>query len=685
MLLGCRSDNDIEESIGTHTRKMVFAGTLQRFDPDTRAASVAFHSGDIMYLKLGNVITAATYNGSDWIVAIPEDFPDVSSGSCVAYYIEGDSKSESLVNLTSSSIVYTGTGSYSNTLDALVINATVSPVTSRIRFRGVSGTKITVSGLQVLTSFDATSFVKKTSSEPIDLTVTSDGFTPYVYSSLTSSRELNITYDTESYTRQLPSTAMQIGHSGFIDIPSNTNHAGWNYEEQPNADVSGEDYGNDEDWNKGTQEDDNSENKTFAVNGITFTMVAVEGGTFTMGGTDAYADEKPAHQVTLSSYYIGETEVTQELWQAVMNYKPTNGGYQWSSTYGLNAQCPAYYISWNDIQEFITKLNALTGKTFRMPTEAEWEYAARGGKNSKSYKYCGSNSLVEVAWYLDNSDYSHTIKTKSPNELGIYDMTGNVWEWCYDWYGSYSSTAQTNPTGPSSGTTRIRRGGSWDAPSSYCRISQRLNLSPTTRQRDVGFRLVLSETSSSEDRYVRYDYITGVEGKPTGSINTGVYINQDYIVEEEFMIKSWSNGWLFISNTGNDQSTDFECFLASGYQNTLFFDYYGGRRMNKNLSLNVKYKFKFQHAGGIFDETNNKILYSPGTKTNFTRDVELCLLAPDTKRTITSVQIGHTKIYEGATLLRDLYPCKYENKIGMYDKANDKFYPLSGEGEAGNW
>ena len=208
--------------------------------------------------------------------------------------------------------------------------------------------------------------------------------------------------------------------------------------------------------------------RTYTVNGVTFKMVAVEGGTFTMGatseqGSDAESDEKPAHQVTLSSYSIGETEVTQALWQAVMGSNP-------SSSTG-NLQLPVERVRWDDCQTFITKLNQLTGETFRLPTEAEWEYAARGGKQSKGYKYAGSNTIGDVAWYDDNN--THPVGTKSPNESGLYDMSGNVYEWCQDWYGSYNSGAQTNPPGSTSGSRRVLRGGSWLDSAGYCRVSRR--------------------------------------------------------------------------------------------------------------------------------------------------------------------------------------------------------------------
>ena len=228
--------------------------------------------------------------------------------------------------------------------------------------------------------------------------------------------------------------------------------------------------------------------KTITVNGVSFDMIKVEGGTFTMGatseqGNDAESDEKPTHKVTLSDYYIGETEVTQALWQAVMGNNP--------SSFKGNSN-PVESVSWDDCQEFIRKLNSLSGRTFRLPTEAEWEFAARGGNKFKGYKYSGSKNINGVAWYKNNSgSKTHAVKTKSPNELGLYDMTGNVWELCQDWYGSYSSNAQTNPKGPSSGSGRVLRGGCWAGDARYCRVSDRGRNSPDHRYNVFGLRLVL--------------------------------------------------------------------------------------------------------------------------------------------------------------------------------------------------
>lgn len=228
--------------------------------------------------------------------------------------------------------------------------------------------------------------------------------------------------------------------------------------------------------------------KNFNIDGVEFKMVFVEGETFTMGATseqgdDAYEDEYPTHRVTLSDYYIGETEVTQALWQAVMGSNPS---------YFKGDNLPVENVSYDDVKTFITKLNGKTGKTFRLPTEAEWEYAARGGKKSKGYKYSGSNNIDDVAWYSENSnDKTHPVKTKIPNELGLYDITGNVWEWCSDWYGAYSSSSQTNPTGPSLGSDRVSRGGSWNNNARCCRASYRYDDILSNLGDFLGFRLVM--------------------------------------------------------------------------------------------------------------------------------------------------------------------------------------------------
>ena len=231
-------------------------------------------------------------------------------------------------------------------------------------------------------------------------------------------------------------------------------------------------------------------NAKLNLKNLTSNMVYVSGGTFTMGatseqGSEADSDEKPTHSVSVSSFYICKYEVTQALWKAVMGSNPSN----WKGD-----NLPVETVSWNDCQDFIRKLNALTGKNFRLPTEAEWEFAARGGNKSRGYKYAGSNNIGDVAWFYGNSgNKTHVVGTKSPNELGIYDLSGNVWEWCQDWYGNYSSASQTNPTGASSGSDRVLRGGSWSRVAGDCRSSIRRYDAPGNNYISNGLRLVLSQ------------------------------------------------------------------------------------------------------------------------------------------------------------------------------------------------
>ena len=228
--------------------------------------------------------------------------------------------------------------------------------------------------------------------------------------------------------------------------------------------------------------------REFEVNGVRFKMIFVEGGSFMMGAADddgeALNAEKPRHKVTLDSYYMAETQVTQTLWEAVMGYNP-------SRFEGANR--PVEDVSWNDCQKFLKKLNVLTGMQFRLPTEAQWEYAARGGECSKGYKYAGGNNLDNVAWWNGNSNHeTHDVKQKQPNELGLYDMTGNVWEWCNDWFdGSYyANSSEHNPQGPGSGSRRVLRGGRWNYGARDCRLSYRINFDPDRRV-NGGLRLAV--------------------------------------------------------------------------------------------------------------------------------------------------------------------------------------------------
>lgn len=235
--------------------------------------------------------------------------------------------------------------------------------------------------------------------------------------------------------------------------------------------------------------------ETFVIGLANFKMIHVEGGTFTMGGTseqgdDALSEEGPPHAVTLNSYYIGETEVTQLLWEVIMKSNPSHN---------MAQNKPVEKVSWNDCMAFLDSLNVRLadqlpqGRKFRLPTEAEWEFAARGGVKSHGYKYAGSNDANEVAWYSDNCGRtSHIVKTKTPNELGLYDMSGNVYEWCEDVYNNYSPNPQTNPSFPESEdkmAPRVYRGGGWSRRSDETRVSARFYDTPNSKYTLLGMRL----------------------------------------------------------------------------------------------------------------------------------------------------------------------------------------------------
>jgi len=228
-----------------------------------------------------------------------------------------------------------------------------------------------------------------------------------------------------------------------------------------------------------------------ALSAIASGMVLIEVGPFTMGcsadqGRDCISAEKPAHLVMVSSFYIAMYDVTQAQWEAVMDTNP--------SAHKHCPDCPVDNVSWNDAMDFISRLNALTGRQYRLPTEAEWEYAARGGAHSRGYKYAGGNDIDLLAWYDANSgDTTHPVGSKQPNEAGLYDMSGNVWQWCSDWYADryYSASPPANPKGPDQGTKRVVRGGSWTNFARVCRPASRYGTLPDKRFTNDGFRLAL--------------------------------------------------------------------------------------------------------------------------------------------------------------------------------------------------
>ena len=478
-----------------HTAKMRLLGDRAAFtgydasnSREARATSSSWKEGDKLYLQFTvgseRVDGTATYKAStdEWDV---EYYGSVTAGkeaTCEAYFFEGAaSATATKVTLTPNTAIYADkAATYLLQDGTITMTAHLAPLTGRLRFKGESNSTFTTYGFESYTEYNITTNTFSKDSALVSSTIASDGYTPYIYGVFADETNKTIYVDSKNteywlhFSRILPATALSQGYSGWLNLPTYTSRSGWKM-------------------------DLTERDRTFTVNGVSFKMILVDGGTFTMGSTaeqtGAESDEKPAHQVTLSDYYIAETEVTQGLWKAVTGYSPTSGGPSWSSSYGIGDNYPAYHISYEDVQSFITQLNALTGVTFRMPTEAEWENAARGGNQSKGYLYSGSNTIDNVAWYNGTSGYkTHPVATKAANELGLYDMSGNVWEWCSDWYSDsyYSSSSQNNPQGPSSGFHRVYRGGSWINFATECRVANRKGNTSSVRESFLGVRLASS-------------------------------------------------------------------------------------------------------------------------------------------------------------------------------------------------
>ena len=491
----CSGDTDlpvVDASKVTHTVKVRFNVTRTAFDNQgaTRSggSGTGWENGETIYLSFndGTVKGIAVYTSAsnNWEVKLSGNLQSDVSGKVEAYYFDKPvSATASMVGMDATTGVYRTTdGIYkTNANGDLDIALTLKPITGRIRFAGSSGQSVEVEGLKYYTVYDIAKNQLTTSNATFSATLAPDGQTPYYYCEFAdnNSRQLSVYNSTVDlvYVKSFGTSVLKIGESGYVTIPTGDAHVGWTERMEKSFTVTGN-------------------GKT-----VTFKMKMVQGGTFQMGSESGASDEKPVLSVTLTkNYYIGETEVTQGLWYAVMGQKPTSDGSAWTSSYGLGDNYPAYYISYEDCEKFIAKLNQMTGQNFRFPTEAEWEFAAKGGNKSKGYTYAGSNTIGDVAWYTVNSydkgtsssDYgTHVVKTKSANELGLYDMSGNVWEWCYDWYGSYSSSAQTDPTGPTSGSYRVNRGGSWNSSATICRCAYRRRNTPSNRNYFIGFRFAL--------------------------------------------------------------------------------------------------------------------------------------------------------------------------------------------------
>lgn len=445
ILTACSSDS-LEPQSSDHrvsfTANCVMVADVDNYEDDTttRATTSTWADGARVYIQYqtasGSVDGTATYskNRRGWTVECYGSIPTGQTSMCKVYYFENTTGiSVNTVSLSQQSAVYADTlATYIYEDGTVTLCAHFKPLMGRIRFCGEAGKTIVCSGLKWKSEYNILSNTFSEQTGKLTLTINADGYTPYIYATFADSeRRLSIPYDDSyDFSRTFADNVLAAGKSGYLNIPTIEAHNGW-------------------------QLIDNTRLE-FNVGGVVFRMIKVAAGTFTMGSSDDYrAWEFPAHQVTLTKdYYIGETEVTQALWYTVMQAAPMNdrGSYVWKSQYGYGANYPAYFISFQDCELFISRLNRMTGQNFRIPTEAEWDFAARGGKKSKNFIYSGSNNFDDVAWFEENSPtwngvpMASKVAMKLPNELGLYDMSGNVEEWCFDWFvDKYPSTQQTDP------------------------------------------------------------------------------------------------------------------------------------------------------------------------------------------------------------------------------------------------
>ena len=489
--------------------KIYFDVNLTTFKGEgtTRSADWTWKNGDVVYIQYCNkgsrVYGHATYvdESKNWTPSYANNLQDTEEDTCEVYFFDGGSidGNSSSVKFNKTNAIYADKkGIYRIKDNEIHISAILKPFTSRVRFvsKNNSVNSITIEGLKFYTAYDYKNNQLIDSIRPIHGVVTSGTTLPYYCVLANADSILTISNDEDGDDTQFVKSfkyedykkpdVLKVGESGYITIPTKKYYPGW---------------------------DDRTTEQEFEVKGVKFKMKLVKGGTFKMGSNiKDDKDETPVHDVTLSDYWMGETEVTQALWLAVMDNKPETDGNgkkwgedvetSWGTTIktGKGPNYPAYYINYDDCKIFMEKLNNKLGTSFRLPTEAEWEFAAKGGRKCIGYHdflytmYAGSDSIGKVAWYYGNSNDGttmHEVKGRNPNELGLFDMSGNVYEWCADWYGEYHDSNQIDPTGPNEGDKRVSRGGCFTAADYKCTCTNRSKEDPLAKDYFLGVRLAL--------------------------------------------------------------------------------------------------------------------------------------------------------------------------------------------------
>lgn len=416
-----------------HTCEMKLIGSLANYDgPETRAEAntTTWTDGSVIYLRMNSPLGATTgeavYNASKdvWTISYYGSLYEGASNSCTALYLENKvSYENTLFTFDEGTAIYEDLeGSYIYDGGDLIVTANLKPKTGRIRFTGAVGSVIKVYGITYYKSYCIDTDTYLTSNQTFDLTVGENGFTPYFYGTFTDTNAPNVKVwidAKEAYTRFCSSQIFNAGQSGKMTLPTSESHNGW------------------------------TEGLYFYLDDVQFKMVAVEGGTFTMGDPNSTSEYYTTHNVTLTGYCIGETEITNEVRGKISG-----------ATYSEANRKKPYGDTYSGIVSLTEKLNETTNAFFTLPTEAQWEFAAEGGVHSKGYIYSGSDDIDEVAWYTENSSEKKAVKQKLQNELGLYDMSGNAYEWTLDKYAPYSSANVKDPLIVATGHSHVVRGGS---------------------------------------------------------------------------------------------------------------------------------------------------------------------------------------------------------------------------------
>lgn len=457
------SDSNTEK----HTCNMKLIGSIHHYDEvgtKAEASASIWADSSIIYLRMASPLGATTGEAiydletDVWTISYYGSLYEDQTTDCVAYYFENMTEaSVSNFILNENSAIYEDLqASYIFQGGDLIVTANLSPKTGRIRFSGDVGKELKIYGISHYSTYDLNTDILTISAEPFKIKVQDDGYTPYFYGFFTDEDEPNVKVwidAKEAYTKFCSQSIFQAGQSGKLTIPTENAHNGW---------IDG---------------------LHFNVNGARFKMVAVEGGKFVMGDSNSDSEYYKSHNVTLTGFCIGETEVTNLLYSRITNSSGTvsNPDKPYSNLYHYAAI------------DKISALNSVTSTIFSLPTEAQWEFAAKGGVKSKGFAYSGSDNIDEVAWYYSNSGSAQKVKQKRPNELGLYDMTGNVQEWVCDYYAPYPASNQVDPNVkyPGTGTENyVRRGGCYNSKASVCYNHSRSYYNSYDNY--TGFRLALN-------------------------------------------------------------------------------------------------------------------------------------------------------------------------------------------------